>query len=62
MDYAPDVAGGAPITHHKHDPRTFAGLVLSTPRLVHRRDAAGIADQSVAAITLDITDVTVEHD
>jgi hypothetical protein len=28
----------------------------------HTRDAAGIADHSVAAMTLDIADVTVEQD
>jgi hypothetical protein len=30
MDYAPDVAGGAPIAHYTHDPKAFGGLIFPT--------------------------------
>jgi hypothetical protein len=59
MDYAPDVAGGAPVAHYTHDPQTFDGLIFPTRRLVHLRGPDGIADQTIAAITIDISDVTI---
>jgi len=35
--------------------------VFPTRRLIHCRDAAGVADQSVALLTLDIDAVAVER-
>ena len=60
MDYAPEVTANSPVAHYTHDPETFDGFVFPTRRRIHRRDADGIADQSVAAITLDVANVTVE--
>jgi hypothetical protein len=60
MDYAPDVAGNAPVAHYTHDPKTFDGFVYPTRRLVHLHDAEGKADQGFAAITLNIYSVSVE--
>ena len=48
------------VAHYTHDPKTFDGFVFPTRRRVHGRDADGIADQSVTAITLDVAKVTVE--
>jgi hypothetical protein len=61
MDYSPDVTGNPPVAHYTHDPRTFDGFVFPTLRLVHLHDADGVADQSMAAITIDVADVTVER-
>ena len=61
MDYAPDVAGGAPIAHYTYDPKTFDNLVFPTRRLVHPRDQTGTADQTITAITLEITDVAIQR-
>jgi hypothetical protein len=60
MDYAPEVTGNSPVAHYTHDPKTFDGFVFPTRRRVHGRAADGIADQSVASITLDVATVTVE--
>jgi hypothetical protein len=60
MDYAAEVTGNSPVAHYTHDPETFDGFVFPTRRRIHRRDADGIADQSAAAITLDVAQVTVE--
>jgi hypothetical protein len=60
MDYSPDVTGNPPVAHYTRDPKTFDGFVFPTRRLVHFHDTDGIADQSVAAITLDVAHVTVE--
>jgi hypothetical protein len=49
------------VAQYAHDPKTFDGFVFPTRRRVHRHDADGIADQSFAAITLDIESVTVER-
>jgi hypothetical protein len=35
-------------------------LVFPTRRRIHTRDGDGIADQSLAAITLDVAKVTIE--
>jgi hypothetical protein len=59
MDYAPEVTANSPVAHYTHDPKTFDGFVFPTRRRVHRRDADGVADQSVAAITLDVAQVAV---
>jgi len=61
MDYSPDVAGKFPIAHYTHDPQRFDGFVFPTRRRIHGRDANGIADQRVAAITLDVENVTVHR-
>ena len=61
MDYSPDVTGSAPVAHYTHDPQTFDGFVFPTRRLVHLHDANGIADQSFAAIAVDIEKVTVHR-
>ena len=60
MDYAPEVTASSPVAHYTHDPKTFQGFVFPTRRRAHRRDTDGIADQSLAAITLDVAQVTVE--
>jgi hypothetical protein len=60
MDYAPEVTGNSQVAHYTHDPKTFDGFVFPTRRLVHRRNADAIADQSVAAITVDVTHVDVD--
>jgi predicted nucleic acid-binding protein len=59
MDYSPDVTGKLPIAHYTHNPQSFAGFVFPTRRRIHRRDADDVADQRVAAITLDIEIVIV---
>lgn len=59
MDYSPHVTGSPQIAHYTHDPKTSGGFVFPTRRLVHRRNANGVADQSFAAITIDIDTVAV---
>ena len=59
LDYSPQVTGRPPIAHYTHDPKTFDGFVFPTRHLVHRHDQHGIADQSLAVITLDLDDITV---
>jgi hypothetical protein len=61
MDYSPHVTGSPPIAHYTHDPKTFDGFVFPTRRLVHRRHPDGVADQSFAAITIDIDTLAVER-
>jgi hypothetical protein len=61
MDYSPQVTGSPPIAHYTDAPKTFDGFVFPTRRLVHRRDADGVADQRVAAISIDIDTVAVER-
>ena len=53
MDYSPDVTGNPPVAHYSYDHRVFDGFVFPTRRLVHLRNADGIADQKFAAITID---------
>jgi hypothetical protein len=53
--------GNPPIAHYTHDPKRFDGLVFPTHRRVHLRDGDGIADQSFAAITLDIDTIELER-
>jgi hypothetical protein len=60
MDYSPDVTGNPPVAHYTHDPKTFDGFVFPTRRLVHLHNAQSIADQSFAAITINIDAVSVE--
>ena len=59
MDYSPQVTSRAPIAHYTHDHKTFVGFVFPTRRIAYRRDQHGIADQSLAVITLDLDDITV---
>jgi hypothetical protein len=59
MDYIVEVNGNAVIAHYTGDPQTFGGLVFPTRRLVYRRYPDGTADRSVAAITIDIHDITI---
>ena len=61
MDYSPDVTGNPPIAQYTFDAETFDGFVFPTRRLVHRHDANGVADQSVAVITVDVRSVAVEQ-
>ena len=61
MDYSPEVTGSPQIAQYTHDPKTFDGFVFPTRRLMHRRDADGVADQSVALLTFDIDAVAVER-
>jgi hypothetical protein len=60
MDYTPEVTANSPTAHYTYDPKTFHGFVFPTRRRIYRRDSDGIADQSLAAITLDVAQVTVE--
>lgn len=60
MDYSPDVTGNPPIAHYTHDHKTFDGFVFPTRRLVHLHDADGVANQSFAAITLDVDSVAIK--
>lgn len=59
MDYSPEVTGRPPIAHYTHDPKTFDGFAFPTRRLVHRHDENGIADQSLAVITLALDEITL---
>jgi hypothetical protein len=59
MDYSPDVTGNPPVAQYAHDPKTFDGFVFPTRRRVHRHDTDGIANQSFAAITVDIQSIAV---
>jgi len=59
MDYAPEVNGNAPTAHYTDEPKTFGGVVFPTRRRVFRRNPDGTANQSLAAITIDIVDVAV---
>lgn len=60
MDYSPDVTGNPPVAHYTHDHRTFDGFVFPMRRRVCLRHANGVADQSFAPITIDVTAVAVE--
>jgi hypothetical protein len=61
MDYSPDVTGSPPVAHYTHDPKTFDGFVFPTRRLIHLHDAAGVADQQFAPITIKVDSVTVDR-
>jgi hypothetical protein len=56
-DYSPDVTGNPPVAHYTSDPVTFDGFVFPTRRRMHLRDADGVADQSLAVITDDVSEV-----
>jgi len=59
MDYSPDVTGNPLIAHYSDEPRTFDGFVFPTRRRVHLRDADGVADRGLAAISVDVRSVSV---
>jgi hypothetical protein len=59
MDYSPEVTGRPPTAHYTHDHKTFDGFVFPTRHLVYRHDQHGVADQSLAVITLDLDDIAV---
>lgn len=61
MDYSPDVTGHSLIAHYTSEPETFDGFVFYRRRTVHLRDAAGVADQSFAPITVETRSVSVER-
>jgi hypothetical protein len=60
----PQRAAGRPralIAQYAYDEKTFGGFVFPTRRLIHRRDAEGIADQSFAPITVNVYSVRIER-
>jgi hypothetical protein len=59
MDYDVQVNGNAVVAHYTSGPQTFGGLVFPTRRLVYRRPPDGTADRGLAAITIDIHDITI---
>jgi hypothetical protein len=61
MDYSPQLTGNSQVGHYTHNPKTFDGFVFPTRRLVHLRDANGIADESLARITIDIDTIMLER-
>jgi hypothetical protein len=61
MDYSPDVTGNPPVAHYTFDHKTFDGFVFPTRRRVHLRDAKGVADQTFAPITLDVSSVKIDR-
>jgi hypothetical protein len=61
MAYSPDVTGNSFVAHYTHDPKTFDGFVFPTRGHIHGRDTEGIADQSFAVITVDVTNVIVQR-
>jgi hypothetical protein len=61
MDYSPEVTGSPPVAHYAHDHVTVDGLVFPTRRRVHLHDADGVADQSFAVITIDVSEIAVDR-
>lgn len=59
MDYDVEVNGNAVVAHYTSDPKMFGGFVFPTRRLIHRRLPDGTADRSIAGITIDIYDITI---
>jgi hypothetical protein len=57
----PDVTGNPPVAQYADEPRKFDGFVFPTHRRVLRHDTDGIADQSFAAITVDIQSIAVDQ-
>lgn len=60
LDYQPEVTW-ASNAHYASEPRTFDGFVFPTRRQVFRRRPDGMADQSLAVITLTIDSVTTKR-
>jgi hypothetical protein len=59
MDYIAEVNGNAVAAHYTSNPKTFGGLVFPTRRRVYRRLPDGMADRSLAFITIDIHNITI---
>ena len=59
MDYSPLVTSGPPVAHYTHDHETFDGFVFPTRRRVHLHGPDGVANQELAAITLDVARISV---
>jgi hypothetical protein len=53
------VNAGARIAHYTDGYRSFDGLAFPTRRRAYARHSDGTADQTLAAITVDIDDITV---
>lgn len=59
MDYQPEVLNSSPAAHYVSGHQAVDGVVVATQRRVHVRGADRSADQSWAAITLDLFDIEV---
>jgi hypothetical protein len=59
LDYTAGASGGAPAAHYTGGYQTFGRLAFPTRRRVYRRNPDGTPGRSLAAITLDIYDITV---
>jgi hypothetical protein len=57
LDYTVEADGGR-AAHYTEGYKTFAGLAFPTRRQVYRRNPDGTPDRSLAAITLDIHEIT----
>ena len=62
MDYSPFVTGSPLVAHYTYDARIFDGFVFKTRRMIYRRDANGIANQSFAPITMNVHSITIERE
>ena len=58
LDYTVEVNAGVPVAHYTEGYKTFDGLAFPTRRRVYRRNPGSTPDRSLAAITLDIHDIT----
>jgi len=58
LDYTTEVNTGDPVTHDTEGYKTLDGLAFPTRRRVYRRNSGSSPDRSLAAITLDIQDIT----
>lgn len=59
MDYQPEVNGGSPTAHYDTARETFDGVVVTTRRRIHVRNADRTPDRSWTPITLDVSGVTL---
>lgn len=59
LDYAVDIDGGTRMADYAEGYQSFAGLAFPTRRRVYGRHLDGTVDQTQAAITVDIHDITV---
>jgi hypothetical protein len=60
LDYQPDVTG-TPIAHYVSGYKEFDGFMFATSRQVHPRGEDGVANKSLAPITLDVESVTINR-
>ena len=58
LDYTVEVNAGVRVAHYTEGYKTFDGLAFPTRRRVYRRNPGSTPDRSLAAITLDIHDIT----